>query len=137
MNLYGCLNISQSKTWSNKAIWWYISKKRKKECKQHSWLFLPVFCGPITRNFGKWSQVFSLDQMSLCLLSSHGFCKKEEEWILLCNECLALFHKNCSKDRSKFLPCTLELGVRDSVLVLVLCLPTCFLIKWPLPFFQG
>lgn len=30
---------------------------------------VPVFCGPMMRNLGSWSQVFSLDQMSLCLLS--------------------------------------------------------------------
>lgn len=34
---------------------------------------LPVFCGPMTMNLGNLSQVFSLDQMSLCRLSSHGF----------------------------------------------------------------
>lgn len=38
---------------------------------------VPVFWGPMTRNFGKWSHVFSLDQMSLCRLSSQGFCKEE------------------------------------------------------------
>lgn len=40
---------------------------------------LPVFCGPTTRNLGNLSQVFSLDQMSLCRLSSHGFCKDVEK----------------------------------------------------------
>lgn len=35
--------------------------------------FLPVFWGPITRNLGRWSHVLSLDQISLCRLSSHGF----------------------------------------------------------------
>lgn len=36
---------------------------------------LPVFCGPTTMNLGSLSQVFSLDQISLCRLSSHGFWK--------------------------------------------------------------
>lgn len=40
---------------------------------------LPVFCGPITMNFGNLSQVFSLDQMSLCRLSSHGFYITEKK----------------------------------------------------------
>lgn len=38
---------------------------------------IPVFCGPMTMNLGNLSQVFSLDQMSLCRLSSHGFYKGE------------------------------------------------------------
>lgn len=33
----------------------------------------PVFWGPTTKNFGNRSQVFSLDQISLCRLSSQGF----------------------------------------------------------------
>ena len=41
----------------------------------HACLGLPVFCGPMTMNLGSLSQVFSLDQMSLCRLSSHGFCR--------------------------------------------------------------
>lgn len=35
---------------------------------------LPVFWGPTTINLGSLSHVFSLDQISLCLLSSQGFC---------------------------------------------------------------
>lgn len=30
---------------------------------------VPVFCGPTMRNLGSRSQVFSFDQISLCLLS--------------------------------------------------------------------
>ncbi len=46
----------------------------------HMWVSVfvcssPVFCGPTTMNLGNLSQVFSLDQMSLCRLSSHGFCR--------------------------------------------------------------
>lgn len=42
---------------------------------------LPVFCGPITKNLGSLSQVFSLDQMSLCRLSSHGFYRRTDKRI--------------------------------------------------------
>lgn len=40
--------------------------------------FSPVFWGPITKNLGKRSQVFSLGQMSLWRLSSQGFWTGEE-----------------------------------------------------------
>ncbi len=33
----------------------------------------PVFCGPITRNFGNRSHDLVDDQMARCLLSLHGF----------------------------------------------------------------
>lgn len=47
----------------------------------HACLGLPVFCGPMTMNLGSLSQVFSLDQMSLCRLSSHGFCRGTDRGI--------------------------------------------------------
>lgn len=46
--------------------------------------FLPVFWGPITRNLGRWSQVLSLGQISLCRLSSHGFWRRKTElWYIM------------------------------------------------------
>lgn len=39
----------------------------------------PVFCGPMTMNLGNRSHVFSLDQMSLCRLSSHGFYRDADK----------------------------------------------------------
>lgn len=38
----------------------------------------PVFWGPMTSSLGKRSHVFSLDQMSLCLLSSQGSCSHKK-----------------------------------------------------------
>lgn len=47
----------------HKAYSWLVGNIKMSESGS------PVFCGPITRNFGSRSQVFSLDQISLCLLS--------------------------------------------------------------------
>lgn len=47
--------------------------KMEETCSCNGRTELPVFWGPTTMNLGSLSQVFSLDQMSLCRLSSHGF----------------------------------------------------------------
>ena len=44
----------------------------------------PVFWGPMTSSLGKRSHVFSLDQMSLCLLSSQGSCSHKKDKQSLC-----------------------------------------------------
>lgn len=89
LNARGCTFIISSSTrWDMKQdqgeqrseeirahirLWSPANGKTEETCSRNRSTELPVFWGPTTMNLGSLSQVFSLDQMSLCRLSSHGF----------------------------------------------------------------
>lgn len=89
LNARGCTFIISSSTrwdmkqdqgeqWSEEIrahirLWSPANGKTEETCSRNRSTELPVFWGPTTMNLGSLSQVFSLDQMSLCRLSSHGF----------------------------------------------------------------
>lgn len=64
---------SEARRYVHTRLWSPAKGKTEETGSRNRSTELPVFWGPTTMNLGSLSQVFSLDQMSLCRLSSHGF----------------------------------------------------------------